>query len=162
MTGDALRNQMPEPQLRDMYKTATLSQRYFVALQRVQNPEGEPNRLVNAVAALEGCARAVAARYQATEFKVDLLEAYGRVDHDALLKLLRKRIAPKLESGLAALGDPQQWKTLEVAIQFRNLLVHEATYLHGGTCRELISCTLGFLSRLVELHGIEPQQLGDL
>ena len=150
---EPLWDQISPSELRAVYEGATLSQRYSVAKQRINDPGGEPNRVVTAVAALEGFARAVAVDYRT---KVGELAdaAYSELRHETLINLLWNHIVPQLDGGGARLGDRKDWAMLGRAVRFRNLLVHEATFLHGGTARELRNCAEGFLNRLAEAVGV--------
>lgn len=132
-----LEGQLSPESLRELYVNSTLNQRYRVALERRRNPDHGPNVLVNAVAALEGFTRAAVIQ--------DLIGA-GKTTQEAYActrwlnpsDLLKDFLLPSLDiSGEEAFGR-ESWERLALAMQFRNLLVHEATYLHGGTCRVLV------------------------
>ena len=150
---DPLEDQIPEPELRRLYARGSLKQRHSIARQRLADPSAEPNRVVTAVAALEGFARAVAVSYRAKSGE-SVEASYSKLKLTRPLDLLRDYIAPSLDGGEGRLGTPKEWETLKVAIDFRNLLVHEATFLHGGTARHLEKCAVDFFDRLAEAVGV--------
>jgi hypothetical protein len=152
MDVDMLEDQIPAAELRALYVSANLHQRYRVVLDRIQNPEHGPNQLVTAVAALEGFARAVAVKYLVSS-TVPLDVAYAQVRRLGPIELLVQHVLPALGTNAEAAFDSTQWQFLPQAIEFRNLLVHEATYLHGGTCATLIRATLHVFDRVADLSG---------
>ena len=50
------------------------------------------------------------------------------------------------------------WARLPEAVRFRNLLVHEATYLNGGTCDALFGAATHILDRLGQLAGVRSEE----
>lgn len=131
-------------ELRDSYVNSTLSQRYGVALQRL-DPAALPNQVVNEVLVLEAIARSVA------------LEAYtlaGDSRSQAYAKVKKKSLVDLLEIACEHAGvqpswfNGQDWERLPCAVAYRNLLVHEATFLDGGICREMIAVSRRTLDRL--------------
>ena len=155
-----LENQIPAAELREIYMKGTLRQRYSIAKQRLSDPAVEPNRVVTAVAALEGFSRAVAVSIAVDRGKA-VEVAYQELRWTKPIDLLRLYIIPALGVHEHRLGTEGEWATLEAAVEFRNLLVHEATFLHGGTARQLEQCATAFFERLAELSGvIAPQPEG--
>ena len=152
-----LQDQIPAAELREIYMRGTLRQRYSIAKQRLSDPAVEPNRVVTAVAALEGFSRAVAVSIAVAKGKA-LEVAYGELRWTKPIDLLRLHIIPGLGVQQHRLGTEEEWAILETAVEFRNLLVHEATFLHGGTALQLEQCAIAFFERLAEVSGvIEPQ-----
>jgi len=149
-----LENQIPCADLRQAYIGANLRQRYRVAMSRLENPEHGPNRVVTAVAALEGFARAVTVKGLVAEgASVD--DAYARVRWTGPLELIADHVLPALGTTAEEAFNTSAWALIPEAIQFRNLLVHEATYLHGGTCEELIAAVTHVAERMAQLAGVK-------
>lgn len=144
--------QIPAKELRRLYVKATLRQRYRVAINRIDSPHIGPSLLVNVVSALEGFARAVALR-SLVQRGMPIKQAYNCLRNIGPIVLIREHIcraynvAPK-----TAFGD-DAWAQLPDAVAFRNLLVHEATYLHGGTCNRLIAASRHILDTLAQMAG---------
>jgi len=145
-------NQISASTLRGLYVRATLRQRYSVAKARIDNPDHGPNRVVAAIAALEGFTRAVAVKAE-LESGTPLELAYEKLRWTKPLELLESYVLPALHTTPAEVFDPAMWKLLPEAIEFRNLLVHEATYLHGGTCEQLVDAAVHVLERIAQLTG---------
>jgi hypothetical protein len=143
-------SQIPPEQLREMYVGATLRQRYRTASQRIDHPELGPSVLVNAVSALEGFSRAVAVRALVANGAV-LKAAYGRLRNTGAVDLITLHVCPALGLPPAEAFDARAWEQIPEAVHFRNLLIHEATFLHGGTCKRLIAASRHCLERLAEL-----------
>jgi hypothetical protein len=143
----------PTPrQLRDLYVKGTLRQRYSVACQRIDHAELGPSVLVNAVSALEGFSRAVAVR-ALVNAGTDLREAYEYHRKTGLVDLISKHICPALQTTPIAAFGAHAWGQIPEAVEFRNLLIHEATFLNGGTCNRLIAACRQCLDRLATLTG---------
>lgn len=64
--------------LREVYVESTLQQRIHVAQQRMDKPSCGPNLLVNAVAAVEAAARAIALKLERSR-GVSVSEAYEKL-----------------------------------------------------------------------------------
>ena len=144
-------------ELRKLYVEATLSQRFDVALQRVENPcELGPDRLVAAVSALEGFSRSLA-----VEFLVrgggDRWEAYNTVKHLGPLALLEKHVLPVLGEDPSSALFHDLWPKVDEAIQFRNLVVHESTYLALKSRDELADAAIKMFNLLGKLSGVGPE-----
>ena len=147
-----LEDQIPAAELRDLYVRGTLRQRYSIARQRLDHPHHGPNQVVTAVAALEGFARAIAVKALVRK-GVGLEDAYGQVRNEKPIQLIVDHALPALSASVDDF-DQQEWDLLPDAVEFRNLLVHEATYLHGGTCDRLIASAVHVFERLAELAGV--------
>ena len=145
-------DQISAKELRAMYVTGTLRQRYRIATSRIDNPHLGPSVLVNAVSALEGFARAVAVRKRAAAGHT-LQEAYATLRYEGPVELLRDHVCPAFGVDPATQFGVDAWSQIPEAVEFRNLLVHEATFLHGGTCKRLIAATRQCLDRLAQMAG---------
>ena len=139
-------------ELRELYVKATLRQRYRVALDRIEYAHLGPSLFVNVMAALEGFARAVALK-KALERGDAVGTAYNRIRNLGPVELLTLHVCPAYDTTPAAAFGDDAWEKLPDAVRFRNLLVHEATFLHGGTCDTLIGASQHILTRLAEMSG---------
>lgn len=137
-------------QLRALYLRGTLRQRYRIAAQRFDRASVGPSDLVNCVSALEGFARAVAMR-RLTDAGNPLKEAHDYLRNVGVVELITKHICPAYQVTPDAAFGTAIWKQIPEAIEYRNLLVHEATFLNGGTCKRLIKATLACFDALGNL-----------
>lgn len=150
-----LEDQIPVAELRNMYVRGNLRQRYNVAAEGIRNPGHGPNQVVTSVAALEGLARAIAVKHLVAQGST-LDGAYQKLRWAKPIELLEKHVLPSLDTTPEQAFDSGKWELLPKAVEFRNLLVHEATYLHGGTCTALIEATCHVFERIAELSGAKP------
>jgi len=142
--------------LRRSYVEATLRQRLSIARQRLENPHHDANRLIAHVSAVEGFARSLCMhRYARTKPDLSLMySCYRRKGAEEL-------IAEYLEAG--NLGSPSKvfgrstWKMFGFAVQYRNLLAHECTYLGHDFSPRLIDACDKVLDRLAVESGVEPK-----
>jgi len=139
-------------QLREIYARGTLKQRYGIACQRIDFPDLGPSVLVNAVSALEGFSRAVAVR-ALVQAGMSVRDAYVYHRNTGTIDLIAKHICPWLHTTPTIAFGARVWKQIPKAVAFRNLLIHEATFLNGGTCKQLIGASRHCLDRLAALAG---------
>ena len=139
-------------QLRDLYVAGTLKQRYRIACQRIDFPQLGPSVLVNAVSALEGFSRAIAVRVL-VQAGTSVQKAYQFHRSTGTIDLITKHICPWLRTTPTAAFGAKVWQQIPEAVEFRNLLIHEATFLNGGTCKRLIAASRHCLDTLAALSG---------
>lgn len=145
----------PEELLR-AYAMATPAARLRVIKQRLASAHGEmgSTRLVTLVAAVEALARSLvvhaAGRPASTaEMRHRQFRASGPVE--LVEEVLRLRGAPRGESHFAY----EHWELFEVACRYRDLIVHECTYVGADRHPHLIAATEVVLKGLIELAGLE-------
>ena len=148
-----LEDQIPVDELRSLYIKGNLSQRYRIARERLANPDHGPNLLVTAVAALEGFARAIAVK-ELVANGTALETAYAELQFTKPIALITDHVLPAHEVRPEDAFEACQWELLPEAVEFRNLLVHEATYLAGGTSRRLAAAAEHVFDRLAEIVGV--------
>lgn len=146
-------DQISPEELRDLYVKATPKQRYRVALDRIEHPGLGPSLLVNVMSALEGFARTVAVHTLVTRGGA-VESAYARLRDVGPVALLAEHVCPAYRTTPDAAFGSDAWGKLPDAVKFRNLLIHEATYLDGGTCDSLIKAARHVLTRLGEMAGV--------
>jgi hypothetical protein len=129
-----------------------MRQRYRIARQRFDSANVGPSTLVNAVSAMEGFSRAVAL-HQIVSAGSPAGNAYEYLKNVGIVDLVEKHICPSLRVSPQLLFVVRQWEAIPEAVAFRNVLVHEAAFLNGGTCRRLTSATESCLERLAQRVG---------
>ena len=144
-------SQTPPDELRELYAKGTVKQRYHVALQRIENPHVGPGQLVNIMSALEGFARSVALHARVRS-GASFDAAYAELRNVGPVALLEKHICPAYSTTPKdAFGEA--WSQLPEAVSFRNLLVHEATSLHGGTSARLVAAARHIFDKVAAMAG---------
>ena len=138
MTLDELRKHAAE--LRTSYVNAPPRSRARTARDRVEHIEGNPNRLVAYVSGIEGMARSLALNL-AVKNGEEREEAYRRLWKSNAETLLTDHVGPLLGKSVQDLFGETNWELFCIAVDFRNLLVHEATYLRGGVSQDLLAAT---------------------
>jgi hypothetical protein len=139
-------------ELRDLYLKGTLRQRYRIAQQRFDRAAVGPSELVNCVSALEGFSRAVAMR-RLVQSGNALNEAYVYLRDKGVVELIAKHVCPAYQTSPSVVFGEAAWKQIPEAVAYRNLLIHEATFLNGKTCRRLSAATIHCFDRLAALAG---------
>ena len=145
-------------ELRSLYIEATSRQRLSVAKQRILNPEQDPNRLIAYVSAVEGFARSLCMHLRAKS-KPELSAVYSeyrmRGAEDLVLEYLTKKgfDAPESEFGADA------WELFRYAVQYRNLLAHECTYLGLDKSPALVDACRTVLRKLAAHEGLNADDI---
>lgn len=143
-------------ELRELYVKATPKQRYNVAVDRLQFQNSGPNLLIQHVSAVEGFARSVALDFEVKAGEPPNI-AYKRLQYVEPIKLVREYIAPHLQQEPEIIFGAEEWELFEIAVQFRNLLVHEATFLRQGYTDVLIQVCKSVLGKLAEISGVHRE-----
>lgn len=137
-----------EAKLRENYINFTPEQRISVISQRLENTDSRPNFLVTLVSAVEALARSIL---------LDLATSDGKQKNDTYKRIKRKRARYLIESICAhesvnsdttGVFGKEHFENLKCAEKYRDLLVHEATYLAQGISTELIDSTQKIYSTL--------------
>ncbi len=141
-------------ELRRSYVESTPRQRLHIAMQRLHNPEREPNTLIAHVSAVEGFARCLVLHSRATS-KAELSAAYPAVQFEGPASLISAYL---VSQGLA---DPEiyftegVWRRFNYAVKYRNLLAHECTYLGQDVSPGLVESCREVLTRLAATQGLQ-------
>jgi uncharacterized protein YutE (UPF0331/DUF86 family) len=141
--------------LRKIYVTSSPRQRLGVIRQRLNQPEIGATRLVTCVSSVEALARSLVVHAKAVDHTSveQIYSAHRDRDPESL-------VAEYLR--LANCEEPRNhftedtWPLFREAINFRNQVVHECTYLGQDKYPTLIEATLEILEeliRLANLHG---------
>jgi hypothetical protein len=138
------------------YAIATPAARLRAIRQRLASAHAEmgPTRLVTVVAAVEALCRSLivhsAGRPPSTaEMRHRQFRDTGAVE--LVQEVLRLRAAP----GAAELFGPQVWERFEVALRYRDLIVHECTYIGRDAHADLITAVTTVLRGVIELAGLD-------
>jgi hypothetical protein len=139
--------------LRRLYVEATPRQRLHIAKQRIQNPDHGPNQLVTAVAAVEGFARSLTMHCHA-DSKAGLSEIYPKYRFKGPEDLIEEFLKASNRGTPSSLFATEDWRLFKFAVQYRNVLTHECTYLGQDTFPELLSACYRVLSALAATQNI--------
>jgi hypothetical protein len=126
--------------LRTVYEQSTPGERAKVALNRMKKPDAGPNLLITAVSAVEGLARALAVNIQIGAGTAPVL-AYRKLRNEKVEELLVRVVAPASGTTMPTLVGSETWEEFKWAVQYRNLLIHEAAFLDEGYCTRLLKAT---------------------
>jgi len=143
-------------ELQRAYATATPAARLRVIKQRLASAHGElgSTRLVTMVSAVEAMARSLvvhsAGRPASTaEMRHKQFRDTGPVE--LVEEVLRLRGVPRGELHF----ERETWELFEVAARYRDLIVHECTYIGPDRHPYLIAAADTVLRNLIELAGLE-------
>lgn len=145
-------------QLRRDYVEASPRQRLSVAKQRINNPDHDPNRLIAYVSAAEGFARSLC-MHQPRRTKQELSEIYAEYERHGPRALIGEYLAAK------SLGAPcdhfgaDTWELFGYAVDYRNLLAHECTYLGLDRSTRLIDACRKVLQTLAKDEGLNADDI---
>lgn len=140
-------------QLRREYVEASPRQRLHIAKQRINNPDHDPNRLIAYVSAAEGFARSLC-MHQPPRTKQGLSEIYAEYERRGPKGLISEYLTAK---GLGAPRDhfgADTWALFGYAVDYRNLLAHECTYLGLDRSPRLIDACRKVLQTLAKDEGL--------
>ena len=144
--------------LRRSYVEALPRQRLSVAKQRINNPHHDPNRLIAYVSAAEGFARSLCLHHRG-QTKEQLSALYPEYERRGPQALIGEYLTAK------SLGTPRDhfgadtWKLFGYAVDYRNLLAHECTYLGQDRSPQLIDACRKVLQTLVKDAGLNPDDI---
>jgi hypothetical protein len=146
----ALIKQLQE--VRDSYVSAYPHQRYGIAIQRINYPEAEPNVLVTHVSSVEGLARSLV-MHKRSASRSDLPRLYPRFKTREAASLVKEYVELVGKEPGDYFGQ-DVWAGFKLAVSWRNLIVHECTYLGTSDFSPLVHCCNEVLEGLVKLSGI--------
>jgi hypothetical protein len=143
--------------VRDSYVGASLRQRLHIVRLRLEDNHFGPNRLVTTVSAVEALARSIAINCKAKS-KADKQVIYSRYKYEKPEDLIIKCLKNYNISNPKEFFDQDNWELFGYAVEFRNLLVHECTYLGLDKFPSLIAACEEILESLVKLANISETQ----
>ena len=143
-------------ELQRTYALATPAARLRAIRQRLASAHAEmgPTRLVTVVAAVEALSRSLivhsAGRPASTaEMRHRQFRDTGAVE--LVKEVLRLRAAPCADE----MFGPDVWRGFEAALRYRDLIVHECTYIARDAHADLIAAVTAVLRGLIELAGLD-------
>lgn len=144
--------------LRRSYVEALPRQRLSVAKQRINNPEHDPNRLIAYVSAIEGFSRSLCMR-QSASTKAELSALYPRYERRGAEALIGEYLTKKGLGTPSAFFGAESWQLFGYAVQYRNLLAHECTYLGQDRSPRLIDACRKVLQTLAKAEGLNADDI---
>lgn len=142
--------------IRNNYVTATPRQRLSIIRQRLEDHHFGPNRLVTAVSATEALARSLAMHHRA-HTKTELKKLYTKYRDRSPKTLVTEYLKDKGISDADAFFGEDNWRLFSYAVEYRNLLAHECTYLGLDKFPSLIEACEVVLSKLATLGGLRER-----
>ncbi|HSH71489.1 MAG TPA: hypothetical protein VK974_00390 [Methylophilaceae bacterium] len=142
--------------IRDAYVSATPQQRLNIIRQRLSDHHFGPNRLVTAVSAVEALARTLV-MHANHDTKAEIRTNYSKYQYRKPEGLIRQYLESKGITDAKALFAEDTWQLFGYAVQYRNLLAHECTYLGMDKFPSLIEACEEVLAALAKLEGVGAQ-----
>jgi hypothetical protein len=140
-------------QLRKLYYESFPRQRVHIAKQRIRNPAHGPNLIVTYVSAIEGVLRSLVVWKETTSDRPKP-ETYERYKNYGVNKRYKRYLA-QCNIETEKIIAPEKYRLVGYAVEYRNLLAHECTYLGQATYSDLIEACNEFLSSLCGHAGID-------
>src|SRR5437879_7248457 len=149
-SGNTFDLQQDLDRLRRDYINATPRQRLKVIVDRLRDPNIGPNLVVTGVTAVEAFARCVVVEKETAATGVSKTEVYLRY-RDARPEQLVGMYLQVIGAGRPkeVFGE-QIWDAFLQAVAYRDLLVHECTYLRMEKLHEINTAANAVLEKLVE------------
>ena len=148
--------------LRRIYVEAFPRQRYSIAQQRIKYLEHGPNVLVACVSAVEGLARSLVMHTHTvgetdpSKIRATLSSIYPDYKRRGAEVLIEEFLgSAKLPAPPTYFGIGT-WETFLYAIEYRNVLTHECTYLGQDRSPALIEACQVVLHKLAAAAGLKP------
>jgi hypothetical protein len=138
-------------ELREWYITASKEQRVGVARDRMEDPCCRPNILITSVSAIEGAARAIVLEQQSAKGK-SVQSTYKKVKWEDPVALIEKWICQEIQKTPEELFSKDCWEEFKWAVEYRNLLIHECTFLSQSYSIPLIKACENVWNRLKNIR----------
>ena len=140
-------------ELRKIYVQSSPRQRLNVAVQRIGNTDHDPNLLVTRVSAVEAVARSLLVHHLASS-ETGALGFYDIFRNTGPVALVEAYVLAKTGTSASSHVGLEQWELFGQAVNYRNLLVHECTYLGQDKTPALIGACKDVLGCLCQLAGL--------
>ncbi len=145
--------------LRNTYPKLKPSQRLHIIRQRLEDHHFGPNRLVTSVSAVEALARSLVMHHEAKgNDKEALDQVYRRYKSSSAKDLVTRYVKVKLDVSPSIHFGQETWSLFRYAEDFRNLVVHECTYLGMDKFPSLIDACDEILNGLVKIGNIRERR----
>lgn len=139
--------------LKKSYYESYPRQRLSVARQRIENPYDGPNLLIIYVSAVEGFLRSLVI-WGETSGERPAEETYNKFKMSGVDKLYVEFLKQNNLSSEKIISD-EIYRLVKYAVEYRNLLAHECTYLGQDTFPDLIEACQQFLHCLSSHAGLK-------
>lgn len=136
--------------IRDKYVSATPRQRLAIIRQCLEDRHFGPNRLVTVVSAVEALARSLVMNHHAKS-KADLKRLYAKYKDRSPKTLVLEYLEDQDITDATIFFGEDNWRLFGYAVEFRNLLAHECTYLGLDKFPSLITACEEVLDQLAQL-----------
>jgi hypothetical protein len=143
--------------IREKYVCATPRQRLSVIRQRLEDHHFGPNRLITVMSAVEALARALAMNH-ICKSKAELNKLYPKYRNRAPKSLVKEYLLSKGITDPDTYFGEDTWRLFSYAIEYRNLLAHECTYLGLDKFPSLIDACNEILNSLAKLGRVREKQ----
>lgn len=139
--------------IRAAYVSSLPRQRLHVISQRLDNPTHGPNLLVTFVSAVEALSRSLAMHAKGRT-KAQLKQLYGKYRDREVKSLIAEYLTSRGHDSPGDFFGADTWRKFGYAVSYRNMLVHECTYLGQDKYPHLRQACQVVLDRLTGLAGI--------
>jgi len=139
--------------IRSAYVCSLPRQRLHVISKRLENPTHGPNLLITHVSAVEALARSLAMHGKGRT-KAQLKQLYGKYRHRDVKTLVTEYLASKGHDNPSDFFGSDIWRKFGYAVSYRNMLVHECTYLGETKYPHLSLACQVVLDKLLGLAGL--------
>ena len=143
--------------LRQTYLSGSPQARYNVIQQRLQQTEIGPTRLVTVVSAVEGLARSIAMTRRAGKMSTPH-DLYSSYKDRAANTLVEEVLVLHGQSKPSEYFSEDTWALFRHAVNYRNLIAHECTYLGQDKYPSLIAASEEVLYAIVKLANLRNKQ----
>ena len=144
--------------LRDSYVVAYPRQRLHVIRQRLKDHHFGPNRLVTSVSAVEAYARCLVLHQKAHK-RENLKKLYPKYRDRGPKALVAEYSKARGVDDLPSFFGEDNWKLFGYAVDYRNVITHECTYLGLDVFPSLIEACEAILSKLEDLAGSRAKRI---
>ena len=143
-------------ELKGRYVLATPRQRLKVIIDRLEGDiPYSPNQIVTNVSAVEAFSRCLTARYLAKSKRRGLTDIYRALESWSPESLLEEYFRVRAGTSAAEGLGEKLWKHFRYACSYRNLLVHECTYLELPRLSLLTTACKVVLRKLAQREGLD-------
>ena len=143
--------------LRKTYLSSSPQARYNVIQKRLQQNEIGPTRLVTLVSAVEGLARSIAMSCRAAKMSAPR-DLYSSYKDRAANTLVEEVLEMHGHSKPSEYFSEDTWVLFRHAVNYRNLIAHECTYLGQDKYPSLIAASEEVLHAIVKLANLRTRQ----
>jgi len=143
--------------IRETYARLAPRQRLSVIRQRLDDHHFGPNRLVTSVSAVEALARSLAMHHRAKS-KTELRNLYPKYRDRAPKTLVAEYLSVRGIDDPTTFFGEDNWRLFGYAVEYRNLVAHECTYLGLDKFPSLIESCEAVLEKLSQLGGLRAKR----